>query len=344
MPQPDLPDLPSGPSTTPSTPTSTTTSTSPAQSTGPSLAEQRAMERLRVAYQEILRRWGLKASKNLLNLMERGIRGQWSTTQFIDMLRHTPEYRKQFRGIRWRTGMTEGQYLSTYAQYKARAQDIGERFSRKMFAKTLKNGLTFEEFSDRVDAVQTIDQYAPMWAGFQQALELRGIALPGGKLTKKELQKFVMGLGPKKWEQVWQEAFLTTQLERVAGIEVTAPRAGEVATPDSYGLTRKDMLQVIKQVEALNPGFEFEKLSGQDFAELGKRVRQYDIQYLQRYGLTTKDLLEMEFGGPRAAQIAERAERILAEQEAFLEPRAVSQAPTQRLQGAEFEEELPQSL
>ena len=340
MPQPDLPDLPSGPSTTPSTPTSTTTSTSPAQSTGPSLAEQRAMERLRVAYQEILRRWGLKASKNLLNLMERGIRGQWSTTQFVDMLRHTPEYRKQFRGIRWRTGMTEGQYLSTYAQYKARAQDIGERFSRKMFAKTLKNGLTFEEFSDRVDAVQTIDQFAPMWAGFQQALELRGIALPGGKLTKKELQKFIMGLGDKRWEEIYEESILTTNLEQVAGIDVTARRAGEKVT-DTYGITRRGLLQIVRQVEALTPGFEMEDISSQEFAAIGARIRQYDAGYLQRYGLSTKDLLQMELGGPGAAETAAKAKRLLATQEAFYEPRATTQSLVQSGQ-LQQQEERPQ--
>jgi hypothetical protein len=303
-----------------------------------------ALARLRSSYEEILRRWGLKADKNLLNLIEKGVRGQWSSTQFVSYLRQTPEYRQHFRGLQWRTGMSEAQYNSTFAQYKARAQDIGERLSRKEFALALKQGLTFDEYSDRVDAVSRLTTYAPFWTQFQQVLELRGTNVPGEKLTKKEMVKFVMGLGPKKWENLLQETILTAQLERVAGIQVVARQAGETPTPDSYEVTREDILGILKRVEALNPGMELEELGGQDFAELGSFVRQHSISYMQRYGLTTADLITARLGGPRAAEINERAERVRATQEAFLEPRAVSQVPVQRAQQAEAEEELPQSL
>ena len=327
------------------TSTTSSTSSSPATSTGPSLAQARALERLRASFQEILRRWGFRPDKNLMNLMEQGVRRMWSTTQFMDQLRHTPEYRKQFKGITWRTGMTEGQYLSAYAQYKARAADIGEKITKKEFGKLLKRGVDFNEFSDRVNAIQSIDQYSPLWKQFQFELEAAGVRAPGGDLTKKELADFVMGLGSKKWETIWQRAFLISSLERVAGIEVVEPRKGEEATPDSYSLMRKDVLQILRQVEALNPGRDLEKeLASRDFAALGQKLRSFGMQYLQRYGLETKDIVTMELGGPNAAKIAEKAERILKEQEAFFEPRAVSQAATQRLQGAEFEEQLPQSL
>src|SRR3990167_7940895 len=309
-------------------PTSTTSSSSSSSSSGPSDAERmrEARERLRASYREILRRWGFRPNKNLLNLMERGLRSMWSTTQFTDMLRQTPEYHQQFRGIRWRQGMTEGQYLSTFGQYKARAQDIGEKLSKKEFAVLLKNGKSFEEYSATIDAINSIDSYAPFWGPFQQVLELRGVAVPGKKLTKAELVKFAMGLGSPKWEQIWQETMITTQLERVAGIQVVAQRAGETMTPDSYDITRKQMIQIVNQAEALNPGFEVENLTGKNWAGIGERLRGYSISYLQRYGMSTKDLLEMELGGPRAAEIAEKGKRILATQEAFVEgPRAVPQ-------------------
>jgi len=300
------------------------------------------MQALRVSYEEILRRWGMRANKNLLNLIELAMRGQWTTTQFIDNLRQTPEYKQHFRGIRWTTGMSEAQYNSQYAAYKARAQDIGENLSRQQFGKLLKRGVSIDEFSDRVDALDAIDRYAPLWSQFQQVLELRGVNVPGGRLTKKELQKFIMGMGPAKWEKIYEEAITTTNLERVAGIEVTAPRAGEVATPDSYGIMRSEWLDIIKQVESLTPGFEVEDISSQEWAAIGTRIRDYSINYLQRYGLSTRDLLEMELGGPKAAKIAERAKRILVTQEAFSEPRAVPQSAMQV--GGPQEEELPQSL
>ena len=325
--------------------TGSTTSSSTSTSAGPSEAEMRARLALIASYEEILRRWGIKANKNLMNLIERGVRSRWSSTQFVNMLRQTPEYRQQFRGITWRTGMTEGQYLSTYAQYKERAQDIGERLSRKEFAILLKKGKTFEEFSDQIDAAEMIDQYGPLWDQFRQALELRGINVPGKKLSKKELAKFIMGLGDKKWEQVWQEAYLTTQLEQVAGVQVVAPRAGEVSTPDSYELTRTMLLGIIKEAEALNPGFQVEKLTGEQVAALGEGLKGHSIEYMRRYGLTTSDYFRGAFGGRGATEIREKSKRILATQEAFVEgPRAVAQFGQQVQQGEQVEEELPQSL
>lgn len=332
----------SGSTSTTSSSTSSSSSSSTSTSTGPSDAD-RFRAQIMASYREIIRRWGLPASKNLLNLMERGARARWSTTQFMDMLRHTPEYRQNFRGIRWRTGMTEGQYLSTFAQYKAAYQDVGGHLTRRQFGRLLKKGVTYEEFGDRVAAVQSMRTYQPMWQSFLQALELNGIEK---NVSRKALGKFIMGLGPVKFERLFQEAYATTQLEEVAGIEVTAPRAGETATPDSYGLTRKALLNIIRQAEALNPGFEVEKLSGQEFAAIGADLREHDINYMQRYGLSTAEYIKMRFGGPGAAETADLSKRILATQEAFLEPRAVqATALTARSQqpGA-GEDELPQSL
>ena len=304
------------------------------------LAETRAMRafaNLRASFRDVLRRWGLPSSKNLMNLMERGIRSGWTTTDFVDQLRHTPEYRKHFRGIRWREGMTEGTYLSTYSQYKARAQDIGVKLDKTSFAKLIKRGTTFDEFSDRVDAISSINQNAPLFAQFQAELQARGIA---GKTNKKHLAKFVQGLGPKKWETVWERAFVTNSLEQVSGINVVGE--GEQSKPDSYEISRNDMLNIIKNVESMSPGFEVESLSGRDFAEIGNRVRAHDMQYLRRYGLTTADLVEMELGGRNAVQTREKSERILGEQEAFLEPRALPQTAQQV--GQATDQEPPQSL
>lgn len=320
---------------------SSTSGSSSSGSSAPAGPSREQLERLISSYRDILRRWGLRSDRNLMNLMEKAARSMWSSTQFIENLRQTPEYRKQFRGLQWRTGMTEGQYLQTFAQYKARAQDIGVAITKREFAKILRRGVTFDEFSDRVDALTAIDEYGPLWDQFKQVLELNGVQVPGKSLTKKELTKFVMGLGSKRWEEIWEETYLTTQLERVAGIGVVAPRAGEKSTPDTFEITRQDLLTIIKQTEALSPEFELESLQGRDFTEIGRRLRQFDFQYMQRYGLSTKDVLAMEFGGPNAAKIAERAERVLATQEAFLEPRATPQLSQV---GAPQEEELPQSL
>ena len=343
----EFPDLPTG---EPPGPTSTTGSSSSSSSSGPSQAqiraEKRAMERLRAGFLESLRRWGwAMPSKNLLNLVEKAVRGLWSTTQFLQQVRHTPDYHKKFAGIRVKDGMTEGTYLQTFAQYQEKARDIGENITKKDFAMMLKSGLTFEEFSDRIDAMSSMLEYAPFWAQMQQVLEIRGTNVPGQKLTKEELLKFAMGLGPAKWEGIFQEVYATTQLEQVAGVNVVAGQAGETAAVDGYGLTRQALVKIINDAEALNPGFEVEKLTGQDYADIGSGLRELDLQYMQRYGLTTADYIRMRFGGPRSAETAELTERVVATQEAFYEPRAQKRLPQGLEQGQGVsQEQLPQSL
>ena len=324
----------------------TTTSGSSGPSQAQLLAEKRAMQRLRATFRDVLRRWGISPSKNMMNLIEKGLRGMWSTTMFLDQLRHTPEYRQRFQGIRWKDGMTESQYLSTYAQYQARAKDIGETITKKDFAKLLKRGVTFDEFSDRVDALSAIDTYGPLWNQFKFELESAGINVPGKTLSKSELTKFLMGLGSKQWETVWQRAYMTVNLEKVAGIEVVEQAKGETSSPDAYEITRADLLQILKQTEALSAGMELEKsLAGTDFASLGAKMRQFDMNYLKRYGLTPKDILNMELGGVGAAEIAERAERVLQTQEAFFAERAQKRLPQGLEQGQGVDsDELVQSL
>jgi hypothetical protein len=268
-------------------------------------------------------------SKNLLNLIEKATQQGWSQTIFLDRVRHTPDYVKKYPGIQWRDGMTEGSYLSTYNQYRNVAQSAGVKFSRVDFAKALKRGVEPQEFSDRVEAIKSIDRWAPMWQYFSEALAARGLGPPKG-LSKKHLADFVMKLGDKRWEKVYDETFLTAGLERVAGVE----------TP--YSISRGDLLNIVKQVEALSMGsFDPAKL---DFAKMGAELRKYKPEYLARYDVHEKDIVEMMLGGPRAAAIAEKGQRILATQEAFNAPRATPQSSANIGQrGDQVREQLPQS-
>ena len=319
--------------------TSDSSTSSNTVATGQAKAEKQAMANLRASYREILRAWGLPVSKNLVNLIEKALRGMWSTTQFVDQLRHTPDYKDAYPGIRWKLGQSEAAYLSAYTQFRDRVRDIGEGLTREEFAVLQKKGVEFEEFSLRVDALNAIDTYGPLWDQFRLELETEGIAVPGGTLGKGELTEFLMGLGSKEWERIYQRAYLTTQLEQVAGINVI--QGTETAGADFYEVTRADLLKIIKQVEALSPGGELESLTGADFSALGQKLREFKPDYLQRYGITAGDIVNMELGGEGAAEIAVKAQRVLAEQEAFFEPRAL---PTAEGLGKTSKQELPQSL
>jgi hypothetical protein len=254
-------------------------------------------------------------------------------------VRHTPDYVKKYPGIQWRDGMTEGAYLSEFNQFKNLAQTAGVKFGREAFAKALKRGITPQEFEDRTLAIKSIDRWGPMWQYFSETLAARGLAGPKG-VSKKELADFVMKLGDKRWEKVYDETFLTAGLERVAGIQVGQEGAPGHDTP--YSISRGDLLAIVNQVESLSMGaFDPAKL---DFTKMGVELRKYKPEYLQRYDISVKDIVEMELGGPRAAAIAEKGQRVLATQEAFTAPRATPQSSTQVGQrGEQKREELPQS-
>jgi hypothetical protein len=297
------------------------------------------MDNARAAFREMLRRWGLPPSKNLLNLIERATQQGWNSSLFIDRLRHTKDYVQKYPGIQWKQGMTEGTYTSEFNQYKNIAAQAGVQFGRLDFAKALKRGVTPDLFQERVAAIKSIDRWGPMWQTFSDVLAARGLGPPKG-LSKQNLADFVMHLGPKKWEKVYDETFLTAGLERVAGIQVGKDPIPGQDTP--YGITRGDMLDIIKQVESLSMGsFDPAKL---DFAKIGADLRKFKPEYLARYGLTPRDIVEVELGGPRAADIAVKAQRIISTQEAATQPTATPQSSQQVGQRSEQKNlELPQS-
>jgi hypothetical protein len=300
-----------------------------------SQAQLQALDNARAAFREYLRRWGLPTSKNLLNLIEKAVHQGWNSNFFIDRLRHTPEYVQQFPGIQWRAGMSEATYMSQFNAYKNIAQQAGVNFNRVDFAKAIKRGVSPDEFSDRAAAITSIQRWAPMFGYYADAAAARGMPV-----TKKGLADMLMKLGPKKYEKLYDELFLTAGLERVAGIQVGKEGVPGQDTP--YAIARGDILDIVKQVEALSMGsFDPAKL---DFAKIGIELRKYKPEYLQRYGVTTKDILELELGGPRAASIAEKAQRILSTQEATTAPRATPQSSTQVGQRSQQrQQELPQT-
>ncbi len=278
------------------------------------------MDNARASFREMVRRWGISPSKNVLNLIEKAIQAGWNSSLFLDRLRHTPEYAQTYPGIQWKKGMTEGTYLSTYNQYKNLAAQAGESFSREAFAKALKRNVSPQEFSDRVAAIKSIDRWGPMWQTFSDVLAARGLAPPKG-LSKQDLANFVMRLGPKAWEKVYDETFLTSGLERVAGLQVG--KSGIPGQDTPYAITRGDMLDIVNQVESLTKGgFDPAKL---DFAKIGADLRKFKPEYLSRYGITPRDILEVELGGPKAADIAVKAQRIIDTQQAATQPQAVPQ-------------------
>lgn len=292
-----------------------------------------AVANMRASYLEILRRWGIQVSPNLERLVQRAISGMWSSTQFMQWLRKTPEYAEQFPGIQWTKGMSEAQYNAEYRAYLVAGQDVGKKIDREQFGFLLKKGVERDEWEFRVAALDRLNQNAALFKNFVDVLKVRGIIKPGATVKKKDLFDFITGTGSVQWEKIWQEAAFTTGLES-AGFAVTT-RGGRkggdreegsanLGMPGFAGgkavgelaLSRSQVLRTIKKIEGA--GGSVEQATTQDFVELAALVEEtFPLSQIYKEGITKTDLIQLKFGGPDAPGIASKVRRLMSTHEAF---------------------------
>lgn len=274
---------------------------------------------LRANYVEILRRWGLTPSQSgLENLVAHAINAEWSTTQFIQAVRKTKAYHQMFPGIRWREGMTEGEYNRLYGAYREQAGNIGFKLNRTQFGILVRKQVTASEFKLRVEALDRIKTYRPLLQEFEEVLKARGLlrnaAGKNRQLTMKELYRFVIKQGDPRWEQIWQESVVRQGLED-AGLKIGGKGSD---------FTRKELLKLISQVDT--PRTEVENLSLADFQKLATNIQEvYPLSQLYGKGVTKKDLAVLALGGKGAPRIAERVQEILAQRNLEAEDKAAPQ-------------------
>lgn len=245
--------------------------------------------------------------------MSQGLKQQWSTTNFIQHLRETRAYKDAFPGIQWQDGMSEAEYLSTFRQFDGLAKDIGRPLERAEFGVLLKKGVDLTEFKARTLAQGRIDKNRALFKNFEAVLKRKGILKPKERMTNQDLNDFVRGKGSKAWEAVWQEASFETGLESI-GIRIAGgTNRARAAFSD---LDRKEFIRFIRRVES--GGAEVEDLTGQNFNELAAQVDAVmPASRLAGFGLSKTDIIEMQLGGPRAANIARTVRAALAAQEGF---------------------------
>jgi hypothetical protein len=285
--------------------------------TGPSPADLR---NLRASFIYQLQAWGLDLTKNLNNLVQKGVNQEWSTTNFILQLRQTREYKQAFAGIQ--KGQTEEAYMYAYGQFRDKLKDVLKRdLTREAFGVLQKKGVDFEEWSKRVIAIDRIKRDRDLFETFGEVLKQRG--LTKGKFTFKDAYDFVTGKGSPLYEKVWEEAAFTTGLESAGFI---VGKKGSI--------TRQEMLKALNSFEGRNPGLEVEDLGDEFYTDLANKVRTLlPASRLAKFGLTETDILELQVGGPRAEHLAETVNQILANVERIKAgPTAKTQA--QSAQGA----------
>lgn len=268
---------------------------------------------LRNSYLNIIQTWfGSHAvTKNLRNLVETGVKQEWSTTSFMVHLRSTAEYKHQFPGIGGRDGVSEASYNRMYDQYLSAARKVGLNVSRQQFGIVFKRHVEFSEWQTRMDFFERASRNRDYFKQLERVAEARGLIKPNEKFTERDIFNLMTHRGSPAIERLMEESQVRFQLKSIG---LTVGKHGDIA--------RGRVLSFIQDMEA--QGVETEQLNNQAFASLAQKVQEVlPSSDLYGMGITKQDLFTLEFGGgneQKRATIAEQVRRVLATVESEKQP------------------------
>jgi hypothetical protein len=195
--------------------------------------------------------------------------------------------------------MPPGEYRQLIDMYRSQARLYGYTdLTDAQIGQLIAGDVSVQEFTDRLEAVRRISEFKPAFEEFKQVLRARGISTAGLE-SDKDLVRFMLGQAPKQFYQIWEETAVGTAA-RMAGVKMGAKAQQHIAR--------------------LTPGISSEAELQRQMQELARHIRTtLPLSKIQKMGLTKKDLITLEFGGPNQAKIFEKAQRILATQQAFAE-------------------------
>ena len=248
------------------------------------------------SYEAILTGWGIPITPGIRNSIARAVQAGVSTTAFIQAFRKTKEYAHRFPGIMKANGtlrMTESQYISGYQAARDYAASVGRSLSPQAYGFAVKNGNSPSEIKAKIQAVDTLKTNTDMFQEFNNYLVATGVSKK--PMTRHEALRFVMGQGPKAFEQAWTSASDAATLARYS-IDVSKPKEGG-------DLSYRDLKKLQKQ---LPPGEEL------DTAALAESLSAMPASALYRMGITQKDRAELAFRTKNAPAIAARVQLTLA--------------------------------
>jgi len=308
-----MPDINIDTGAAPSTNTGTTgtsSSSSSSRSSGTSAAAAAATKNAVATWSNLLLSWRIELTPQIQAFVRRAASQGWSSAVFLQEVRRQRFYMQRFPGILGRNGvprMTEAQYWAGYNSAKDYAATVGRSLSVDAYGLAVKNGNSPSEIRAKVQALDTLKTNRAVFGQFGDYLNALGLA-PKGGLKKGDLLQFVMGQGPKAWEQAWTTANAAAQIER-AGLDVGRPKQGG-------DIGYRGLVRLEKQ---MLPGDQV------DYKGLAEAVHALPASELYGAGITKKDILKMAFGVKGAENIADRVRGVLATYQARFEPQGTPQ-------------------
>lgn len=311
------------PSDTPGTGGDPTPSPSPTSSpsTGPSEAEREADANNRSAFANLLDQYGIPKSPQMEQLIKEAINKGYSLDRFLFYLRQTRDYHQTFPGIFENNGslkMSEAEYIAQQKTYQANAYSAGVNLTQKKMGWLFTNDISPDEYLDKATAFRRIKDDPILFNQFKAALVQEGAAKPGN-VTDENLMRFMLGESNAEWYSVWN-------LARARYVAVEAGISLKQGT-DRYLALNPGLIEKIS-----NKGFSDEQLAagfGQVATGLGAAPGQegavLTLSEASMWGVTKRDIVTAQFGGPQAQAAKNRIAKAQAEYEAFNSGRASQQ-------------------
>jgi hypothetical protein len=236
-------------------------------------------------------------SWEMRSLIEKSSREQWTPSQFAAAVYQSNTFKAAFPGIFRSDGsmiMDPLQYRAVSDQYKQVANRYGVDIDKSRIGNLIHRQVSVSEFQVRSEAIARIEENKVYFDAFNKVAAARGIK---GLNTPQEMADFLIGKSDKKFYDLWEEV-----------------QIGGAAKMAGVGLNVRNIKQIAKAI----PGEEDMDPAAlqQHFQNLASSLRTALPQSkIQGYGLTKRDLIELEFGGPRQAAVADKVQRVMAQYE-----------------------------
>lgn len=255
------------------------------------MAQKMTLQEIRNMLRDTLKGLGLRPVQ-FNNLIDKAVRNGWAPEQFESAVYQSPAFKQAFPGIFRGDGslrMSPQEYRSVADSYKEIAQRYGlyGELGKGRIGNLIKGNVSPQELSDRFSAVQRMKQYAPAFDAFKQLVGNQ----TGKKLTNENIYEFVMGKSPSEFYDIWEAASVGAAAGS-AGVNISAAEMRSIATR--------------------LPGIQTEESMYSGFQELASKIKTLmPMSQLANMGVNKGDLIELQFGGPKAADIASRVDQII---------------------------------
>ena len=240
-------------------------------------------------------------------LIHQSVVNSWSDSELMFHVISSPAFAAAFPGITRPDGslkMSPVQYRAQVDTYRHTAYVLGYSPSDATIGGWIAGDVSPQEVADRYTAANRVKESPQAFAQLQSEWKAAGL----GNISEGGVANALLGAAPKQFYDIWERANL-----RTAAVMAGAPISHAEAV----------------RIQGILPDQATESSAAPNFAKLAQDLRTtmpFSRLYSQ-HGLNRSDLITLEFGGPGREDIAIRAQRALANEQAGWQAQQVAAAP-----------------